>query len=726
MIAKTGFARIPAIQRACAVRMTRINQKVLGENAMKLTPVVSGIAALVLSACGGGSSSSSSPGAPAAQTVSGVAAAGAAMQAATVKLVDATGTSVDCPADATTGAFHCTVTGLTAPFALSAYGNVADSQATLIALSATAGTQTINITPITNAIAATIIGDNPTKLMADTGLLHGKVTAQAVASTVQAYSSALADLLAATGNAGVDLISGPLTAGAPGLDRLLDQVKINVLPDGGVQISSVAGASGDTPVQLQLAPGVAPQASDKASLPAAATINGAVVSNLPSASDLAGLQSALNQCFAGSTGAARTGGNVSACGRIFVDDVASGALNAGVPAAYLNNGMSVDQEFGAPAGGTPGIVADDAMNNASFSLPEVIRVVAGDTMWVKLSWTRSDGIRDGMQQHVQLAVRASSLASGDTGWRVVGNQRAVLSKVNANAQKWDWLNPANPSTGTNAFVDSLNLQVGAVDAAGTAVDFAIVNGPGLRNGVFLQPSSGTCDTLNIRAQVASGQTPAQLAALAKSAQCRNNFRLAGVAQDPANQSQFSWPGDAPRNNTAWAKPQLSAAEMADIKPFSAYTIDVYQNGNTAAPARHYTVRLRTPSPSPDALRQYAWHDLAQSTRDKLTPGTAGTFAGGTTFPLSWTSKAGLPFVKRGNVQIRATAAGQTAATFVNGSAAALPVLPGAAVTLNVPGDQGVAFPSVAGWTGGTDFSFVNLSWSDAIDTVFTESFEYDR
>jgi len=706
--------------------MTRINQKDVGGNAMKLTPVVSGIAALVLSACGGSDSSSPPPGQPAAQTVSGVAAAGAAMQAATVKLVDATGKTVDCPADASTGAFHCAVTGLTAPFALSAYGNVADSQATLIALSATAGTQTINITPITNAIAATIVGGDPTKLLADTGLLQSKVTAQAVAGTVQAYSTALADLLAATGNTGVDLISGPLTAGAPGLDRLLDQLKINVLPDGGVQISSVAGASSDTPVQLQLAPGVPPQASDKASLPAAATINGAVVSNLPSASDLAALQRALNQCFAGSTGAARTGGSVSACGQIFVDDVASGALNAGVPAAYLNNGMSVDQEFGAPAGGAPGIVADDAMNNASFSLPEVIRVVAGDTMWIKLAWTRSDGIRDGMQQHVQLAVRPGSLANGDTGWRVIGNQRAVLSKVNANAQKWDWLNPANPSTGTNAFVDSLNLQVGAVDAAGTAVDFAIVNGPGLRNGVFLQPSSGTCDTLNIRAQIASGQTPAQLAVLAKSAQCRNNFRLAGVAQDPANQGLFTWPGDAPRNNTAWAKPQLSTAELAYIKPFSAYTIDVYQNGNTSTPARHYTVRLRTPSPSPDALRQYAWHDLAQSTRDKLTPGSAATFAGSATFPLGWTSKAGLPFVKRGNVQIRATATGQTVATFVNGIASAPAVQPGAAVTLNVPGDQGVAFPSVAGWGGSTDFSFVSLNWSDSIDTVFTESFEYDR
>lgn len=694
---------------------------------MKLAPVVLGMTALALSACGGGSSSSSGGSAPpAAQTVSGVAATGAAMQGATVTLVDAEGKSVDCPADATTGAFHCTVTGMTAPFALSAFGNVADSQATLIAVSETGGTQTINITPITNAIAATLIGDNPTKLMGNTGLLQTKVTTQAVAGTEQAYAAALADLLAATGNTGVDLISGPLTAGGPGLDKLLDQLKINVLPDGGVQISSVAGASSDTPAQLQLAPGVAPQASDKASLPAVATINGVAVSNLPSASDLAGLQTALNQCFAGSTGASRVAGNVPACAGIFVDDVASGALNAGVPSTYLNNGMSAEQEFGSSPGGTPGIVADNAMNNASFSLPEVIRVTASDTMWVKLAWTRTDGIRDGMQQHVQLAVQAGSRASGDTGWRVVGNQRAVLSKVNANAQRWDWLNPANQSTGTNAFVDSMNLQVGVVDAAGVAVDFAIVNGPGLRNGVFLQPSAGTCDTLNIRAQIASGQTPAQLAALTKSNQCRNNYRLAGVAQDPANEGAFTWPGDAPRNNTAWAKPHLSATDLADIKPFSAYTVDIYQKGNTAAPAKHYTVRLRTPSPAPEQLRQYQWQQPAQASRDRLSPGTASTFAGGATFPLSWTSQAGVPFVRHANVQVRATASGQPSAVFVSGSARPAPTQPGATVTLDVPGDQGVAFPSVAGWTGSTDFSYASLSWTDPFDMLFTTSVEYDR
>lgn len=503
---------------------------------------------------------------------------------------------------------------------------------------------------------------------------------------------------------------------------------MNVLPDGSVQISSVAGASSDTPAQLQLSPGVAPQPSDKASLPSVATINGNPVSNLPTASDLAALQTALNQCFAGSTGAARTGGSVPVCGQIFVDDVASGALINGVPSAYLNNGLTADKEFGpALGGGAPGLFADDAMNNASFSLPEIIRVASssGDTLWIKLAWTRADGLRDGMQQHVQVAVQPASRASGDNGWRIVGNQRAVFTKVNANAQKWDWLNSATAMTGTNAFVDSINMQVGIVDAAGTPVDFAIVTGPGLRNGVFLQPSSGTCDTLNIRAQIGASQTPAQLALLAKQSACRNNFRLAGVAQDPANQGSFTWPGDAPRNNTAWAKPQLTATELATITPFSAYTIAIYQGGVTSQPSKTYTVRLRTPSPSPDALRQYTWQDISQATRDILTPGTASTFAGGPTLPVTWTTKAGVPFVKRVNVQIRSTMSGQPT-VFVNGVGRASPAAPGTTLTVNVAGDQGTAFPAVAGWTGTQDMSFTNMSWADPMDLNFTTSVEYDR
>ncbi|WP_354684881.1 hypothetical protein [Cupriavidus necator] len=700
---------------------------------MKLTPIALGIAVLALSACGGGDSSggdttgTTSPPpvttTPTKQTVSGVAATGAAMQGATVTLSDASGKSVDCPADATTGSFQCDVTGLAAPFVLVATGNVADSQATLISLSATAGTQTINITPLTNAIAATIVGDNPTRLLTDSGLLQSKVTPTAISTTVKAYSDALADLLSATGNAGVDLISGPLTAGAPGLDRLLDQVKVNVLPNGGVQLSSVAGASSDTPALLQLAPGVAPSASDAASLPSVATIGGIPVSDLPAASDLAGLQAAFNQCFGGSsTATARVDGNVPACSRIFVDDVDAGALQPGVPPSYLNNGADAEQEFAMPQGASaPGIFADDAMNGATFSLPEVIRVQATDKLWIKLSWTRTDGIRDGTQAIVQVALQPGARTSDDTGWRMVGNQRQVLTRVVGLVQKWDWLNPTKATAGANAFVSSLSLQVGTVDRNGVPVDFAIVKGPGLRNGIFLQPvgAGGVCDTLNIRAQLTASQTPAQAAALSRQNACRNNYRLAGAAQDTS--AQLTWPV----GNAAWSNPQLSASELAAITPFSVYTFDIYQGGNTATPARTYQVRLRTPPLAPESLRQYAWQEVSQTVRNLLTPGSGAAFTGGPTFPVSWTSAAGVPFVKRSSVQIRSTI-GAAPQVFVNGSARARPAAPGTTLTLDVPGDQGTAFPSVAAATGATDSSFVNVTWSDAFDLSFNTSVEYNH
>ncbi|EKZ95679.1 hypothetical protein D769_28937 [Cupriavidus sp. HMR-1] len=699
---------------------------------MKLTPIALCIAVLALSACGGGGDSSTGgttttttpPGttAPTKQVVSGVAATGAAMQGATVTLTDASGKSTSCPADATTGSFQCDVTGLTAPFVLAATGNVADSQATLISLSATAGTQTINITPLTNAIAATIIGDNPTKLLDDTSLLQSKVTASSISTTVKAYSDALAALLAATGNTGVDLISGPLTAGAPGLDRLLDQVKVNVLPNGGVQLTSVAGASSDTPTMLQLAPGVAPTAADTASLPSVATIGGQPVSSLPSASDLAGLQAAFNQCFAASTTAsARLSGSVAACEQIIVDDVAPGALMAGVPSSYLSNGANAEQDLGSS------IVGDDGMTGAVFSLPEIIRVQSTDKVWIKVSWTRADGIRDGMQQIAQIALQPSARTTSDNGWRLVGNQRHVLSKVTGNAQRWDWLNAPKATTGTNAFVSSLSLQVGITDDQNVPVDFAVVTGPGLRAGVLLKPSTGACDTLNIHAQLVPGDMQGVDASAipgkysSKLNSCRNSYRLAGVAQDPAAQAQFKWPG----SNAAFSNPQLSATELANVTPFGVYTFAIYQKDNAAAPAYSYAVRLRTPPPSPDTLRQYAWQEVSKTARDALTPGSGSEFAGGATFPMSWTSASGVPFVKKTNVQIRSTIGGAPQ-VFVSGNARARPAAANTVVNVSVPGDQGAAFPAVAGATGTSDMSFANLSWSDTFDLSFSTSVEYDH
>jgi hypothetical protein len=48
------------------------------------------------------------------------------------------------------------------------------------------------------------------------------------------------------------------------------------------------------------------------------------------------------------------------------------------------------------------------------------------------------------------------------------------------------------------------------------------------------------------------------------------------------------------------------------------------------------------------------------------------------------------------------------------------------VNVLVPGDQGAAFPAVAGATGTSDMSFANLSWSDTFDLSFSTSVEYDH
>jgi hypothetical protein len=260
-----------------------------------------------------------------------------------------------------------------------------------------------------------------------------------------------------------------------------------------------------------------------------------------------------------------------------------------------------------------------------------------------------------------------------------------------------------------------------VDDQGVAVDFAIVKGPGLRNGVFLQPvaAGSACDTLNIRAQLTAVQTPADVAVLPRQSACRNNLKLAGVAQDASAQAQFAWP-----INPGYANPQLSASELAAITPFSIYTFDVYQHGNTTSPAYSYQVRLRTPPPAPDTMRQYAWQDVSKAARDLLTPGTATTFTGGATFPMSWTSASGLPFVKKTNVQIRSTVGGPQ--VFVSGTARANPAAPKTTVNLAVPGDLGASFPSIAGATGASDMSFANLNWSDTFDLNFSTSVEYDH
>lgn len=685
----------------------------------------------VLAGCGGGGGSDPTPnsagggtgggnaggggGSSSKQTVTGVVATGAAMQNAVVTLHDAVQKNVNCPANTSTGAFSCDVTGATAPFALSATGNVADTQLTLMSATASPGSQTVNITSLTNAIMASLVGDDPRKLMSDPALLQSKITSSAMTSAIHAYSAALTDVMSATGNSGANLISSPLTVGAPGMDQLLDQLKINVQPDGSVQLSSVAGASQDTPAMLKLAPGTVPAANDKSSLPSTLTINGQPISSLPTPQDLAALQASFTQCFASpSTGNSRFQGQVAACKNLIIDDVPSGQKLPGVPAKYLSNGLNAEMDLGSP------MIADNGMNGAIFSQPEIIRVQASDKLWIKLNWTRSDGMLDGMQSIVQIAAPATA---SDKGWRLVGNQRHILSKVLGVAQRWDWLNPSKSSNGVNAFISTLAIQVGAWDDQGTQSDFAIVTGPGLRNGLLLKPSAGDCDTLNIHAQLAPGEdanvVPSKYPGRLNS--CRTSYRMAGVAQNPNEQAQFKWP----TSNTAYSNPPLSNSEFSTVTPLSVYTFKIYQNGVRSTPAYTYEVRVRSTPPLPDVLRRYSWQTINQETQARLIPTSNTAFTGGALFPVGWTSAANIPFVKKSTVQIRSTLGGQPS-KFVSGFLPIKPVLPGTVMKANIPASFVASFPAIAGASGSSDLSFANLSWSDTFDLTYSTNVEYDH
>jgi hypothetical protein len=682
---------------------------------------------LAIGACGGGSSSTNNtPVTPTTTTLTGVAANGAALLGTAVKVTDATGVSKDCTVTAATGAFSCDTTGMTGPFLLTATGIANEAQVTLVSASTTAD-GTVNIMPLTTAIVATAIGGtDPTISSADVlDALKNSPTALTNAKT--AYQTLLADVMKATGNEGADLLTGTLVVGDSAMDKLLDFVKADVKPTGEVVLTTVAGQSDDTPKILTLAQGASAStvaAADKTLVPTTATIDGNPVTPTGfSAADLKALQQAFTGCF-NSTASQRMNDATlpEKCKTIAVDNVADADRLSGVPAAFLSNG----QNFNAAYGQTYGV--DDGMNNAQFALPEIVRVQGTDAngkvnkAWVHFTWLRSDGLIDGVDAIVQIAKTASDT---DNGWRLVGNQRPVLSKVDYVATRRMFLNPSKAASydsatdNADAYVSEIQTVVGTKDKDGVAVDFAVVTGPGLPTaGLFLRPSSGTCDFMTITAQLVTSDISGDDATVAfgkygQRSNCSTKFRVTGIAVDPTK--QIAWP----TSNRNW----LSSGPLPDISTlgaFTKYTFRIYQNGNRTAPTKTLTTMSRAPMLSPLAMRQYTWHDASTDTLKTLDPTDITAFTVGTKFPVTWTAKANVPAVTSINVQIS-----NTSGLTVNGDLKVKPVAEGMTSTKQVSADGGVTWPSVA-TIPANGYSFLQLWWKNASGNTFASAYEYDK
>jgi hypothetical protein len=204
--------------------------------------------ALTIAGCGGGSTSSPTP-VVAATTISGTAATGAPFGGAAISIVDRTGAVVGSGTSAADGSFTITLkAGAVGPFVLQA---VRDDQ-TLVSVAPDATSGTINITPITNLIAARLgTSGDPTKLAAEFQAnpnLLSSITVNAKVDEIVAMLKPLLDALGATGSP----LTTAFAANGTGSDRVLDSLSIKITP------SSATTANIEVSVRQADADGVQP------------------------------------------------------------------------------------------------------------------------------------------------------------------------------------------------------------------------------------------------------------------------------------------------------------------------------------------------------------------------------------------------------------------------------------------------------------------------------------
>mgnify|MGYP000920506154 CR=1 FL=1 len=250
---------------------------------MKFTPtqLVAALgctAVLALTACGGGGGGGGSASSASAVTLSVTSATGAAFVGATITVTDRTGAVVGTSsAVGTDGLSTITLSaGAAAPFVLTAKRTSADGATeSLVSVVPTASaTTSVNITPITTLIASRLspTGD-PTKLASEVGAGTATVTTT-VANTVTDVQTILQPLITAVGaGASGDPLTGTFSTDGTGYDRLLDSVKVTIIPASATATNVEIGikqlqTDGTQPVAVQFTNGSGQTAASSVTIPA--------------------------------------------------------------------------------------------------------------------------------------------------------------------------------------------------------------------------------------------------------------------------------------------------------------------------------------------------------------------------------------------------------------------------------------------------------------------------
>lgn len=677
----------------------------MGNQQFCLKPLAAGLilsGILALAGCSSGSSSSPPAAADAPPTVSGVAATGVAMAGATVTLTDATGKTLAPTTTLADGSYSFDVTGLTAPFVIKVSGTVNDTAVTLMSVQDTAptsGTVTVNVTPITNAIAAALSSTgNPLDLdaKADAATIKSKI-----ADIKSFITQSLAPTLTASGVDATkfDPMNTVFTANRTGFDKALDNISIDVAPDGTISMSN------------KTAVGKVDDAAESSTAPAASlTANGSTVISFSKADDFKAKAAAaatapkLEASAEDSSVADKAVAAFNACFKLAsaqrpTDPACTGLVSS----TYKNNGMSATQELG-------GFLSSSGMDNAAFNKPEVIRYLYSDAtkpadrVVVRISWIQTDGTGGNI----------STVAKnfGADGWKLDGNQRNYFLYANAAINRVEQTSliavrvPSHYDSGINFFVSSSKGNA-------ATINWVKVTGNGLpAAGLILKPLAG-CAYLAISSK--SGSTTQASGA------CGSIYKLTGIALDGSTGADKLFAESADFTSTTgntYTSFAFGKVDPSTIKPFDAYT---FQIRDTSGGDTYIVERLRS---RPMNLAELAsagmsrkWAALDAATKASLDPTNAGKFVGGAQFPVTWVRADGAPPVYGLNVQFRT---GNNTTPLINVN----PPVPLTATSFKVSAPAGVTFPAATSTALG--YQFVQLVARNPNDLQVFATTRYDN
>jgi hypothetical protein len=476
-------------------------------------------AAAVVVACGGGGGGQQST------VLTGTAAVGAAVDAATVNVYDSTGKLVGTGTTGADGNFSITLTeNGKAPYVL----KLVKDEITLHALHADAGNGVVNITPFSDGVVS---------MLSPTGSSSGLISALQEGATAptaalikerrEVVSTALGGMMTAAGVTG-DIFTTAFSTNGTGQDKLLDSVSVNSIADGEAKVANLQltlklatdpeNPSADMPViNLSSSSSVAEALSEKNRI--------GVISpqNLPS--DEAGklytsLIANLNACYKEAP-EVRTDGssNVlsSACTKVFVDND---------PSKYLNFG----QKLGATAQFAGMFTYTGAVDFKPVSKPYLAQDLKGaksvdgrGRAIVAMSWVNEQGNRENIMLYAtKYTLKGEELLglSGDKNsypWTVVShNQKREFPLRNNNSM--DYVQ----SQYLISVRDLINKTTGKSD-----VNYAIVTTPSKKKVLLASAKGGASRDLAL---------------------CRATEvdLVAGVPTNPKNSETDTYPANGPQ------------------------------------------------------------------------------------------------------------------------------------------------------------------------------------